>query len=174
MEAARERVPCGPCCAGARHPSGASPSAWAAASMASSLCRSRSRSSSSRFCSFRLRLIFFLLFLDSLPVCRQSQGHPGVPGAHPPQPDSGSFPALPTRDQAPGLPWMPECGTTTLWPTLGTSSSPIFPPPCLSYSLKLYRRGRTCSLSPSRPLLRRPEVTIRRRHSVFPLRQFGT
>lgn len=47
-----------------------SPSAWAAASMASSLCRSRSRSSSSRFCCFRLRRIFFLLFFDSLPVCR--------------------------------------------------------------------------------------------------------
>lgn len=50
-------------------PSGPSPSAWAAASKASSLCRSRSRSSSSLFCCFRLRLIFFLLFFDSLPSC---------------------------------------------------------------------------------------------------------
>lgn len=48
--------------------------------MASSLCKSRSRSSSSRFCCFLLRLIFFLLFLDSLLVCHQSQGHlPGFP-----------------------------------------------------------------------------------------------
>lgn len=51
--------------------------------MASSLCRSRSRSSSSRFCSFRLRRIFFLLFFDSLPVCQQSRGHPRAPVAQP-------------------------------------------------------------------------------------------
>lgn len=62
---------------------GPSPSAWAAASMASSLCRSRRRSSSSRFCSFRLRRIFFLLFFDSFPGCHQSPGHPRVPTAQP-------------------------------------------------------------------------------------------
>lgn len=54
-------------------------SACTAASIASSLCKSLSRSSSSLFCCFLLRLIFFLLFLDSLPICCQSQGHTPSP-----------------------------------------------------------------------------------------------